>query len=75
MKHLGHPIVGDPLYSGPQWRGIPDKRVQKLLSSLDRQMLHAAKITFAHPRSGAPMTFEAPLPDDFSSVLDALKKA
>ena len=25
LKHLGHPIVGDPVYSGPQWRGIPDK--------------------------------------------------
>lgn len=73
MKHLGHPIVGDPVYSGPQWRGIPDKRVQKLLSSLERQMLHAARITFAHPASGASMTFEAPLPEDFSRVLDALR--
>ncbi|HEV7238825.1 MAG TPA: RluA family pseudouridine synthase [Thermoanaerobaculia bacterium] len=73
MKHLGHPIVGDPLYSGPQWRGIPDKRVQKLLSSVERQMLHAARIRFAHPRTGAPMSFDAPLPDDFSSVLNQLR--
>ncbi len=73
LKHLGHPIVGDPLYSGPQWRGIPDKRVQKLLSSLQRQMLHAAKITFAHPTTGAPMTFEAALPPDFATVLEALR--
>ena len=73
MKHLGHPIVGDPLYSGPQWRGIPDKRVQKLLSSLGRQMLHAAKITFAHPATGTSMTFVAPLPGDFANVIDALR--
>ncbi|MGZ5473529.1 MAG: RluA family pseudouridine synthase [Thermoanaerobaculia bacterium] len=73
MKHLGHPIVGDPLYSGPQWRGIPDKRVQKLLSSLGRQMLHAARITFAHPTSGEAMSFEAPLPGDFASVIEALR--
>lgn len=73
MKHLGHPIVGDPVYSGPQWRGIPDKRVQKLLSSLDRQMLHAASITFAHPRSGETVTFEAELPRDFAEVLEALR--
>jgi 23S rRNA pseudouridine1911/1915/1917 synthase len=72
LKHLGHPIVGDPLYSGPQWRGIPDKRVQKLLSSLQRQLLHAAKITFAHPATGASMTFAAPLPNDFASVIQAL---
>jgi 23S rRNA pseudouridine1911/1915/1917 synthase len=73
MKHLGHPIVGDPLYSGPQWRGIPDKRLQKLLSSLERQMLHAARITFAHPTTGAPMTFDAPLPRDFADVIEALR--
>ena len=73
MKHLGHPIVGDPLYSGPQWRGIPDKRVQKVLSSLERQMLHAAKITFEHPRTGAVVSFEAPVPADFLAVLTSLR--
>ena len=73
MKHLGHPIVGDPVYSGPQWRGIPDKKVQKLLSSLERQMLHAARITFAHPSSGTSMTFEAPLPEDFAKVIEAMR--
>jgi len=73
IKHLGHPIVGDPLYSGPQWRGIADKRVQKVLSSLDRQMLHAAKITFEHPRTGAVVSLEAPVPADFRAVLAALR--
>lgn len=73
MKHLGHPIVGDPLYSGPQWRGIPDKRVQKVLSSLERQMLHAAKITFEHPSTGAVVSYEAPLPRDMTAVLEALR--
>ncbi len=73
LKHLGHPIVGDPVYSGPQWRGIPDKRVQKLLSGLDRQMLHAARITFAHPTTGASMTFDAPLPRDFDHLIRALR--
>jgi 23S rRNA pseudouridine1911/1915/1917 synthase len=75
LKHLGHPIVGDPLYSGPQWRGIPDKRVQKVLSSLERQMLHAAKITFEHPTSGVAMTFEAALPADLLGVLDVFRSA
>jgi 23S rRNA pseudouridine1911/1915/1917 synthase len=73
MKQLGHPIVGDPLYSGPQWRGIPDKRVQKVLSSLGRQMLHAARITFDHPATGVVVTVEAPLPGDFRAVLDVLR--
>src|ERR1051326_6777307 len=72
MKKLGHPIVGDPVYSGPQWRGIPDKKVQKLLSSIERQMLHAERITFAHPRSRVEVTFAAPLPEDFARVLEHL---
>ncbi len=73
LKHLGHPIVGDPVYSGPQWRGIPDKRVQKTLSSMKRQALHAAKITLDHPRTSERMSFEAPMPEDMRSVLTALR--
>jgi 23S rRNA pseudouridine1911/1915/1917 synthase len=72
MKKLGHPIVGDPIYSGPQWRGIPDKRAQKVLSSLKRQMLHAVSLTIQHPRSGDRMTFEAPMPNDFTALIDHL---
>ena len=73
MKHIGHPIVGDPVYSGPQWRGIPDKLVQKALSSMKRQALHAARITLPHPRSGQMMTFESPLADDMSRLLNVLR--
>jgi 23S rRNA pseudouridine1911/1915/1917 synthase len=73
LKHLGHPIVGDPLYSGPQWRGIPDKRVQKAIASFPRQALHAAKLTISHPLSGQMLTFEAPMPEDMSELLAALR--
>jgi len=69
MKHIGHPIVGDPLYSGPQWRGIPDKRVQKAMASLRRQALHAERITIPHPRTGEAMTFEAVLPEELLALL------
>ena len=69
MKYLGHPIVGDPVYSGPQWRGIPDKHIQKILSSLGRQALHATRLTIPHPRTGTPMTFESPLPADLKLIL------
>jgi 23S rRNA pseudouridine1911/1915/1917 synthase len=73
MKHLGHPIVGDPLYSGPQWRGIPDKKLQRAVASFERQALHAARITFPHPRTGEAMTFAAELPADFRDLLAALR--
>ena len=67
LKHLGHPIVGDVLYSGPQWRGIPDKRLQKALSSFGRQALHAWRLTI--PQG----TFEAPLPEDMRELLTHLR--
>ncbi len=73
MKHLGHPIVGDPVYSGPQWKGIPEKKLQRTLSSLTRQMLHAERITFVHPRSGEPITVTAEIPADMRAVIDALR--
>ncbi|HEX8616751.1 MAG TPA: RluA family pseudouridine synthase [Thermoanaerobaculia bacterium] len=72
MKHLGHPIIGDPAYSGPQWRGIPDKKLQRVIEAFPRQALHAAKLTFAHPASGDTVTVEAPLPNDLRELLNAL---
>lgn len=73
MKHLRHPIVGDPVYSGPQWRGIPDKKIQRALASLDRQALHAFRITFPHPRDGRVMVVEAPLPEDMRELITLLR--
>ena len=73
LKHLGHPIVGDPAYSGPQWRGIPDRKIQRAVASIERQALHAWRITFPHPSSGATVTYEAELPEDMAAVLDVLR--
>ncbi|MDQ3282462.1 MAG: RluA family pseudouridine synthase [Acidobacteriota bacterium] len=73
MKHNGHPIIGDPVYSGPQWRGIPDKKLQRTIASFERQALHAAKITFTHPRSGAVTVVEAPVPEDMRVLIEALR--
>ena len=73
LKSIGHPIVGDPVYSGPQWRGIPDKRVQRVLAGLGRQALHAARLTLPHPSDGRVMTFEAVLPEDVAGVVEAVR--
>jgi len=64
LAHLGHPIWGDTLYGrarGPT-NDIPAAR----------QMLHAARIEFAHPISGRPLTIEAPLPADYVQCLEAM---
>lgn len=63
LASLGHPCVGDPLYAG-QAAGEP---------WLPRQALHAYRLVFRHPASGAPMKLMAPLPPDMQSVLEDLR--
>jgi 23S rRNA pseudouridine1911/1915/1917 synthase len=73
LKSIGHPIIGDPLYSGPQWRGIPDKRLQKTISSFDRQALHAISLQIPHPETGRVMVFAADLPLDMRTLIEKLR--
>lgn len=63
MKHIGHSVVGDKAY------GIKNERF-----ALSGQLLHAKEISFIHPETGETMTFSCPLPEDFSSVLEILRK-
>lgn len=65
MQSLGCPVAGDALYG----RSAADKRLPVVPA---RQMLHAARLAFAHPLTGAALTFDAPLPVDFAAVLGAL---
>ncbi len=57
LHHLGHPVLGDKLYGG------------KRAGDFSRQMLHAWKLAFRHPRSGEEMSFEAPVPRDFADAM------
>ena len=73
LAHIGHPLVGDPVYGGR--RRIPPGASPALLAALAafrRQALHAARLEFAHPVSGAALEFTAPLPPDFTALLAAL---
>ncbi len=58
MASITHPVLGDPLYSSG-----------KNEFGLERQMLHAYKLSFNHPTSGKLITLEAELPKDFEEVL------
>lgn len=62
MAYIGHPVAGDPVY-GPK----------KVITSLHGQCLHAGLIGFIHPRTGAYMEFEAPLPPYFTDFLRTLR--
>ena len=57
LHHLGHPVLGDKVYA------------QRLAKDFPRQMLHAWKLGFRHPRTEEWKSFEAPLPDDFAAAI------
>ncbi|MBU6378120.1 MAG: 23S rRNA pseudouridine(1911/1915/1917) synthase RluD [Gammaproteobacteria bacterium] len=76
LAHIGHPIVGDPLYGGR--RRQPAAASAALLAALTgfkRQALHAARLTLSHPVSGRELEFESPLPKDFKALLATLEAA
>jgi len=69
FKHLGFPLVGDATYGNRQ-----NKRLTELTGyAAQRQMLHAHKLAFQHPRAGKKMIFEAPWPEEFKEALTALR--
>jgi 23S rRNA pseudouridine1911/1915/1917 synthase len=57
LHHLGHPVLGDKIYAPRFAKNFP------------RQMLHAWKLGFRHPRTGEWKNFEAPLPSDFNDAI------
>jgi 23S rRNA pseudouridine1911/1915/1917 synthase len=71
LQARGWPIVGDPLYGEPRWRGITDPALAALCRDLPRQALHARRIAFPHPVTGAPLEIVAPVPADIGSLLKA----
>jgi 23S rRNA pseudouridine1911/1915/1917 synthase len=57
LHHLGHVVLGDKVYA------------QRLARDFPRQMLHAWKLAFRHPRTADWKKFEAPLPSDFATAI------
>jgi 23S rRNA pseudouridine1911/1915/1917 synthase len=65
LAHLKHPVVGDLVYGRKNPPALP--------APVTRQLLHAWKLSFTHPRTGEPMTLEAPWPDDIKNLIAALQ--
>lgn len=59
MLHLGHPLIGDPIYAKPARQKAKPGRL----------MLHAWRLGFDHPRMGKRMEFEAPIPPEYTPWL------
>lgn len=62
MAHIGHPLVGDPVYG-----------YKKQAFTLDGQLLHAVRLRLLHPADGREMEFSAPMPEDFEHILHVLR--
>ncbi len=60
MAHMGHPVLGDPVYG----RAVAD---------LGGQCLHAAQLRFLHPRTGEPILLSCPLPEEYERMLKKLR--
>ncbi len=66
LAHIGHPLLGDAVY-GPHFKTKANQlgpESQGALAALDRQALHAYLLVLEHPRSGEPLHWERPLPED-----------
>ena len=71
LKARGWPIVGDPIYGEPRFKGIADPALAGICKDFPRQALHARRIAFAHPATGAPVEIVAPVPEDMAGLLAA----
>ena len=68
MEHLGYPLVGDSVYGKKQ----NAKFLELTGYQAPRQMLHAAKLAFTHPKTGRVLACEAPWPGDFAAAVAAV---
>lgn len=71
LAHIGHPVVGDVTYGQGAERGMsgPDRQwAGDLARRVPRQFLHAARLRFLHPRTGAELRFDARLPADLAEA-------
>ena len=76
MASIHHPLLGDVQYGGKRLKSLNKASVEldEALRAFRHQALHAAHIEFVHPTSGEAMSFDAPLPEDFSRLIDLLRR-
>lgn len=75
MAHIGHPLISDPEYGAAfktKANLLPDA-AKAIVNNFHRQALHAYLLAFEHPTTGDVMHFEAPIPDDMETIIEALR--
>lgn len=66
FAYAGHPVVGDRVYRPSRWPSFP--------IAFPRLALHAAELSFDHPKTGRRVTVRAPLPEDYRHLLERLAR-
>jgi 23S rRNA pseudouridine1911/1915/1917 synthase len=79
LSSAGHPVVGDTLYGASReiksQPALPRKKqVVQPAAALGRNFLHATAIELKHPRSGARLVFERPLPPELEKFVAQIRK-
>ena len=79
MAHMGHGVIGDPLYGRALRSGqMPDAVSRDCLAALRdfaRQALHAASLGFDHPVTKEALNFETAMPDDMAGLIKTIEQA
>ena len=76
LTHLGHPLVGDPVYRDARRAAVAfphGSAGREVVERFDRQALHARRLGFAHPTTGEALAFESGPPDDLAGLVEALR--
>lgn len=69
LTEIGHPVVGDRVYGGTgRIRAVGDPSSRARMKALDRQALHAWRLSFTHPVTGETMRFSSPLPEALADL-------
>jgi 23S rRNA pseudouridine1911/1915/1917 synthase len=74
MAAIGHPVVGDPVYTTPPRPGAAVRGRVPLPDGFRRQALHAFLIGFSHPRGSQRLRFESEMPQDMSDLFGFLER-
>lgn len=75
MAHIGHPLVGDPLYTRPKLsrtKSLPET-FREVIRNFRRQALHAEMLGFVHPVTDKRLNFEVDFPSDIVNLITALR--
>jgi len=73
LASLKHPVVGDDVYGSGRENNLQDVQLRARIRKLNRHFLHAERLGFRHPKTGAALSFNAPLPHQLTQFLEFLE--